>query len=232
MLRARTLLASMTDLDDARLLERLLAGDEAAFIGLVERYGASMLRVATSLVRSRSVAEEVVQDTWLAVLRGIERFEGRSSLKTWLFRILVNRARSQYVREARSVPISSLASADDEGSTDADGLLEGLDPGTGWWIDSPRRWSECPVERLLSSEADACVRAAIEALPPAQKRVIELRDVEGWSAPEVCELLELSEGNQRVLLHRARTRVRRAIDAYLEAAEAPVAHDPPAPASA
>lgn len=218
----------MTDLDDARLLQRLLAGDEAAFMRLVERHGPAMLRVATSLVRSRSVAEEVVQDTWLAVLRGIERFEGRSSLKTWLFRILVNRARSQYVREARSVPISSL---DDEGSLDADGLLDGLDPATGWWIDAPRRWSDCPVERLLSTESDACVRAAIAALPPAQRRVIELRDVEGWSAPEVCELLELSEGNQRVLLHRARTRVRRAIDAYLEAAEAPVAHDPPAPAS-
>ena len=223
----------MTDLDDARLLERLLAGDEDAFMRLVERHGPAMLRVATSLVRSRSVAEEVVQDTWLAVLRGIERFEGRSSLKTWLFRILVNRARSQYVREARSVPISALtpAGADDEGTRDAD-VLDGLDPATGWWIDAPRRWSECPVERLLSSEADACVRTAIAGLPPAQKRVIELRDVEGWSAPEVCELLELTEGNQRVLLHRARTRVRRAIDAYLAAAEAPAAHDPPQPASA
>jgi RNA polymerase sigma-70 factor (ECF subfamily) len=222
----------MTDLDDARLLQRLLAGDEDAFMRLVERYGPSMLRVATSLVRSRSVAEEVVQDTWVAVLRGIERFEGRSSLKTWLFRILVNRARSQYVREARSIPISALTSPDDEGSLDADGLLDGLDPATGWWIDSPRRWSDCPVERLLSAEADACVRAAIDTLPPAQRRVIELRDVDGFSAPEVCDLLELSEGNQRVLLHRARTRVRRAIDAYLAAAEAPAAHDPPTPASA
>jgi RNA polymerase sigma-70 factor (ECF subfamily) len=218
----------LTDLDDARLLQRLLAGDEDAFMRLVERYGPAMLRVATSLVRSRSVAEEVVQDTWVAVLRGIERFEGRSSLKTWLFRILVNRARSQYAREARSVPVSALAAPDDEGG-DGD-LLDGLDPQTGWWIASPRPWSDCPVERLLSAETDACVRAAIAALPAAQRRVIELRDVEGWSAAEVCDLLELSEGNQRVLLHRARTKVRRALDAHLAAAELPA--DPPAPASA
>jgi RNA polymerase sigma-70 factor (ECF subfamily) len=219
----------MTEHDDALLLERLLAGDEHAFMRLVEQYGPAMLRVATSLVRSRSVAEEVVQDTWLAVLRGIERFEGRSSLKTWLFRILVNRARSQYAREARSVPVSALAGPGEEGGDDGD-LLDGLDPSTGWWIASPRPWSACPVERLLSSEADACVRGAIEALPPAQRRVIELRDVEGWPASEVCELLELSEGNQRVLLHRARTKVRRALDAYL--ADGELSADPPATASA
>ena len=212
----------MTDHDDALLLERLLAGDEAAFMRLVEQHGASMLRVATSLVRSRSVAEEVVQDTWVAVLRGIERFEGRASLKTWLFRILVNRARSQYVREARSIPISALASPDDEGSVDADGLLDGLDPATGWWIDAPRRWSDCPVERLLSSEVDACVRAAIETLPPAQRRVIELRDVEGWPADEVCQLLELSEGNQRVLLHRARSKARATLERHLDETRAAV----------
>ena len=193
---------------DAALLDRLRAGDEAAFMELVERHHAALVRLAQSFVSSRAVAEEVAQETWLGVLRGIDRFEGRSSLKTWIFRILVNRAKTRGEREARSVPFSSLESEDGP-SVDPDRFVE-----AGGWASPPRPWEGEPVDRLLAGEARAVIDAAIERLPPAQRRVITLRDVEGWPAEEVCDALGLSEANQRVLLHRARSKARAALEAH------------------
>jgi RNA polymerase sigma-70 factor (ECF subfamily) len=199
--------------DDQRLIEALRAGDEAAFNELVSRYGASMLRVASSFVRSRAVAEEVVQETWLAVLNGLDRFEGRSSLRSWIFAILANRARTRAVREARSVPFSSLAGGDD-GPTVDPALFEQSGRWAGHWISSPEPWA-LPEDELVSRETRALVTAAIEALPPGQRAVITLRDVEGWPSEEVSELLEITPGNQRVLLHRARSKVRGELERYL-----------------
>jgi RNA polymerase sigma-70 factor (ECF subfamily) len=194
--------------EELRLLEGLRAGDEAAFAALVDRYGASMLRLARNFVGNRAVAEEVVQEAWLGVLRGVDRFEGRSSLKTWIFRILTNIATTRAQRERRSVPISELADPD-EPSVDP----SRFDPAFGHWAAPPER---LPEGRLLARELRGIVAAAIESLPPAQRTVISLRDIEGWSSEEVCNALDLSETNQRVLLHRARTKVRRAIEEYVE----------------
>jgi RNA polymerase sigma-70 factor (ECF subfamily) len=211
--------ATQTSPDELRLIEGLRAGDEAAFEQLVNRYGASMLRLATTIVGSRAVAEEVVQETWLAVLQGIERFEGRSSLKTWLFRILTNRARTRGEREGRTVPFSSLADAaevdGEEPAVEPDRFYGSGHPNAGLWVDLPQRWADTPERRLLSREVQDRVAEAIAALPPSQRAVISLRDVEGWSSEEVCNVLDLSETNQRVLLHRARTKVRRALETYL-----------------
>ena len=195
---------------DAALLDRLRAGDEAAFMELVERYHSGLVRLAQSFVASRAVAEEVAQETWLGVLGGIDRFEGRSSLKTWIFRILVNRAKTRGEREARSVPFSSLE-GDGEPSVDPDRFIE-----AGAWASPPRPWEGEPVERLLAGEARGVIDAAIEGLPPAQRRVITLRDIEGLGADEVAGLLDVSDGNQRVLLHRARSRVRSALERHLD----------------
>ncbi|HEX2045414.1 MAG TPA: sigma-70 family RNA polymerase sigma factor [Gaiellaceae bacterium] len=206
--------------EDERLRLALVAGDEQAFAALVDRYGAALLRFAGVYVRDRAVAEEVVQETWLAVLQGIGRFEGRSSLKTWIFRILANRAKTRAEREGRTVPFSALAEPGDEGdgpSVEPERFLDASHPQwPGHWASFPSSWSEIPENRLLSSETLGCIRAAIEELAPAQRRVILLRDVEGWPAEEVCELLELSEANQRVLLHRARSKVRAALERYLD----------------
>ena len=205
--------------DDAATVEALRRGDEAAFAALVTRYQAPMLRVATSHVPSRAIAEEVVQDTWLAVLRGIDRFEGRSSLKTWIFRILVNRAITRSQKERRSVPVSALADEGDEGgpAVDPSHFLDDDHPRwPGHWAASPGDWSTVPEERLLGRETRAVIAEAIRALPPRQQQVVSLRDVEGWSAAEVADALELSEANQRVLLHRGRAKVREALAAYLE----------------
>jgi RNA polymerase sigma-70 factor (ECF subfamily) len=165
------------------------------------------------------VAEEVVQETWLAVLQGIDRFEGRSSLKTWLFRILTNRAKTRGEREGRTVPFSALADAaeveGEEPAVDPDRFYGSEHPNAGLWVDVPQRWADTPERRLLSGEVQELVADAIAALPPSQRAVISLRDVEGWSSEEVCNVLELSETNQRVLLHRARTKVRRALETYL-----------------
>lgn len=191
--------------EDMRLVEGLRAGDEAAFATLVRDYGPAMLRVAQMYVSSRAVAEDVVAEAWLGVLKGIDRFEGRSSLKTWLFRIVANTAKTRGQRERRSVPFSSLG---DEPTVERERFI-----GTGQWGVPPRRW---PEERLLADETRAVIEGAIELLPPAQRTVITLRDVEGWSAEEVRNTLELSETNQRVLLHRARAKVRRALERYLE----------------
>jgi RNA polymerase sigma-70 factor, ECF subfamily len=197
--------------EDAQLVERIRAGDEAAFAMLVHDYGGAMLRVAQMYVSSRAVAEDVVQEAWLGVLNGIDRFEGRSSLKTWIFRILTNTAKTRGQREARSLPFSSLGGDDSEGFEPAVGPERFI--GTGHWGIPPRAW---PEERLLSGETRSVIEAAIELLPPAQRAVITLRDVQGWSADEVRNALELSETNQRVLLHRARAKVRSALERYLE----------------
>jgi RNA polymerase sigma-70 factor (ECF subfamily) len=195
---------------DAALLKQLRAGDEAAFMELVERYHGALVRLARSFVSSQAVAEEVAQETWLGVLNGIDRFEGRSSLKTWIFRILVNRAKTRGERESRSVPFSSLDDPDGEPSVDPDRFV-----GAGAWSSPPRRWEGEPLERLLAGEARDTIEAAIAELPPAQRSVITLRDLEGLDADETCELLDLTDGNQRVLLHRARGKVRQALEDYL-----------------
>jgi RNA polymerase sigma-70 factor, ECF subfamily len=205
---------------DLALVERLRARDETAFAELVDRYGATMLRVARMHVRDRQVAEEVVQETWLAVLDGIDRFEGRSSLKTWLFTILTNRAKTRATRERRTVPVSALVAREAGGTepaVDPDRFVDAAaERFASSWSAPPAAWSTLPEDRLLSQETLARVADAIEALPEAQREVIRLRDVEGWSAPEVAAALEVSDGNQRVLLHRARSKVRAALEDYLE----------------
>jgi RNA polymerase sigma-70 factor (ECF subfamily) len=203
--------AATPTVDERELLAALRESDERVFAAFVDRHGAAMLRVARLYVRDRSAAEEVVQEAWLGVLRGIERFEGRSSLRTWLLRIVANIARTRGVREARSMPFSAL----EEGpSVSADRFHGPGDRWAGHWATPPGDWGR-PEQELLSAETRARVRAAIDELPDAQRRVISLRDVEGWSADEVCNVLGLSETNQRVLLHRARTKVRAALDGYL-----------------
>jgi len=199
--------------EELQTLARLRAGDEAAFAELVERYQASMLRVALGFVSSRAVAEEVVQEAWLGVLRGLERFEGRSSLRTWIFRILTNTAKTRGQRESRSVPFSSLATADDEGAVDADRFLP---PGHDFWASPPARWDELPEGAMLGRETGRVVAGAIELLPASQQAVITLRDLHGWSSEEVCNALELAGTNQRVLLHRARSKVRAALEAHFD----------------
>lgn len=196
------------------LVARLLAGDEAAFESLVTDHHGSMLRVARIFLSKPDVAEEVVQETWLVVLRGLAAFEGRSSLKTWVFRILTNRARSRATREARVVPFAELASAEDQGEAEAE--LERRFRADGHWQDPPADWRVHSAEALvLRREAMAHLGQALEQLPPAQRTVVTLRDVDGWSAAEVCATLQISEANQRVLLHRARTRLRRALEDVL-----------------
>ena len=201
--------------EDAELLRSLRTGDERAFEALLAKYGASMLRIALLFVPSRAVAEEVVQDTWLAVLTGLERFEGRSTLKTWLFRILTNKAKTRGQREGRTLPFSALAADGDEDATavEAERFLGPDHRGAWGWAAPPRG---VPEERLLAAEARARIEDAIAALPPNQRAVITLRDIEGLSAEEACNVLGLSETNQRVLLHRARSKVRAAFERYLE----------------
>lgn len=211
----------MTD-DDEPLIRALCRGDAEAFATLVDRHSRAMIRVAMAYVPGRPAAEEAVQETWIAVLRGIDGFEGRASLKTWIFRILVNVAMRAGARERRSVPFSALAAAEDTGepSVDPTRFLPADDERfPGHWAIMPARWPT-PEEGLLAGETRAVIAAAMAELPPAQRTVIALRDVEGWSSEEVCEALEISAGNQRILLHRARSRVRNAIEAYYGAVEA------------
>lgn len=204
---------------DGGLLARLREGDEAAFMELVDRYGGLMLRIALTHVRSRAVAEEVVQEAWLGVLTGLERFEGRSSLKTWILRIVANRARTRGEREQRSVPLSALEGGQDEVSVDPRRFRPPDDPRyPGGWAVPPHAWARLPEESLVAAETLEHVRVAIRGLPARQQEVILLRDVEGWDSEEVCAALGLSEGNQRVLLHRARSRVRGELERYFEAA--------------
>jgi RNA polymerase sigma-70 factor (ECF subfamily) len=202
---------------DEELVDALRAGDEAAFAELVDRYQGSLVRLARMYVRDRSTAEEVAQETWLAVLNGIDRFEGRSSFKTWLFRILTNRAKTRGQREARSVPFSSIGDPDDP-AVDPDRFQSAAEQHPGGWRVFPQPWEGDPEERLLASETRALILETIEQLPPNQRAVITLRDIEGFDAEETRNVLDLSDTNQRVLLHRARSKVRRALEQYLEAA--------------
>jgi RNA polymerase sigma-70 factor (ECF subfamily) len=199
---------------DAVLLTRLRAHDERAFAELVERHGPALLRHARTFVHSAVAAEDVVQETWLAVITGVERFEGRALLRTWLYGIVANRARTRALRDRRSVPFSSLASAEvheDFHAVDAERFYR-HDRWIGHWSIAPEPW---PDQQVESEETLALVDAAIDELPPAQREVVRLRDVEGWDAAEVCTALDLSAGNQRVLLHRGRARVRAALEAHL-----------------
>ena len=201
--------------DEAALLAALRAGDEGAFAQLVDLHHASLVRVARQYVPTQEIAEDVAQEAWLGLLRGLDTFEGRSSLRTYLFRIVMNLARTRGVREARSAPFSSLVRDDEDGpSVDPERFVQAPAPGAGHWASPIRPWSGSAEQLALSAEAVQKVYDAIAELPDVQRRVVTLRDVEGFGADEVCDLLELSEGNQRVLLHRARTKLRQALAEY------------------
>jgi RNA polymerase sigma-70 factor (ECF subfamily) len=203
--------------EEAELLARLRAGDERAFESLVEAYHGTMIAVALNYVKTRDVAEEVVQEAWLGVLRGLDRFEGRSSLKTWILRILVNTAATRGGREGRSLPFSSLAPAREESPAVEPERFR--PPGAafaGHWNRYPGDWTTLPEEALSGRETLAVVKRAIAELPESQRSVITMRDIAGCSANEVCETLEVSPGNQRVLLHRARSHVRAALERHLD----------------
>jgi len=202
--------------EESELLERLRAGDERAFEALVARFYPTMLAVAQHHVRTRAVAEEVVQEAWLGVLKGLDRFEGRSSLKTWILRILVNTAKTRGVRESRTVPYSSLAPEGEEPAVDPERFRGPQDPFPGHWRAYPGDWHRLPEQALVEGETLKVVIRAIEQLPPAQRMVIALRGIQGCESEEVCALLEVSEGNQRVLLHRARSKVRAALERHLD----------------
>jgi len=214
-----TLVTFVASTDDLYLVEQLRSGNEAAFVSLIDRYAPTMLRLAMVYVRARAIAEEVVQETWMAVLEGLNRFEGRSSLKTWLFRILTNCAITRAQREGRSIPFSSLEAIDPdhaEHAVDPDQFLPADHRWSGHWVSFPSNWQEIPEERLLSQETRAHLEKAINALPPSQREIIILRDIEGWSSVETCGFLGISEVNQRVLLHRARTKVRTVLENYFQ----------------
>ena len=205
--------------DDLLLLGRLRMGDEAAFTRLLDLHSPSMIRLAIVYVTNRAIAEEVVQDTWLGVLRGLDRFEGRSSLKTWIFHILINIAKTRYQREGHCIPFSSLSQTELDFSEPTVATNRFRPPSTpyeGSWISFPKRWEENPEKHLLSQEAQACLHKAINELLPRQKVIITLRDIEGLTALEVRRLLRITEANQRVLLHRARVYVRRALEQYFD----------------
>ena len=200
--------------EELSLVAALREGDESAFLEVVRRYHSSMLRVAQVFVRTAAVAEEVVQETWLAVLEGISRFEGRSSLRSWIFRIVANRARTRASKEARTEPFSSF---EEEGEGQAAVDESRFNPADhprwpGHWSAPPTPWAD---ERLLTRETLGLLREVMEKLPPMQKQVIVLRDVEGCSADEVCLALDISDANQRVLLHRARSKVRAELEGHL-----------------
>jgi RNA polymerase sigma-70 factor (ECF subfamily) len=202
---------------EADLLSRLRAGDERAFEMLVQRHHRTMLAVARQYVSTRAIAEEVVQEAWLGVLKGLDRFEGRSSLSTWILRILVNIAKTRGVRESRTVPYAALAGPDDEVSVEPERFRGPNDPYTGGWWAFPEDWRKRPEQALLQRETLRLVTEAIDALPPLQRSVIAMRDIQGLDPEDVCSVLEISAGNQRVLLHRARSRVRAALEKYFDA---------------
>lgn len=203
---------------DGALVQALRQGDESAFAYLLDSYHNSMVRIAALFVGDRALAEDVAQETWVAVLKGIDRFEGRSSLKTWIFSILTNRAKTRSQRESRTVPFSALNQAPDE----EEAFEPAVDPSRfkqdGWWREDrhPHSWGDTPEDAYLSTEIRACVQRAIEALPANQRQVITLRDIDGWESDEVCNVLGISETNQRVLLHRARSKVRGALERYFD----------------
>jgi RNA polymerase sigma-70 factor (ECF subfamily) len=199
--------------DEHALLERLRSGDESAFEALVAVHDGALRRVARSFVRTDAAADDVVQETWLGVLRGLQAFEGRSSLRTWIFKILVNTARTRAARDARSLPFSALG-ADSQPAVEPTAF--GAD---GRWSSAPARLEGDPETGLLSRELREHLLGAVERLSPDQRAVITLRDLVGLPASEVCDLLDVSDGNQRVLLHRARARVRVALLPLMEVTE-------------
>jgi RNA polymerase sigma-70 factor, ECF subfamily len=205
-------------MDEAQLVAALRAGNEAAFADVVGRWSPALLRMARLHVRSDAVAEEVVQETWMAVLRGLDGYEGRASLRTWVVGILMNQARHHGRRERRSLPFAALRRRREEGRDEP-----AVDPGAfqgpggerpGWWVVPPSR-PEAPGERLEAAALTGALATALGALPPRQREVLMLRDIDGLSADEVCTVLGVSAGNQRVLLHRARSRVRAAVERHL-----------------
>ena len=196
-------------------LAALRRGDEQAFRDLVAAHQSSLLRLAMTYAPSRAVAEEVVQETWLAVLGGLDGFEGRASLRTWMARILVNIAQRRSGREARSAPFSSLARDDAAEPAVDPSRFQSDGPYAGHWTSFPDDWSGIPERALLSAEIRAVTRAAVAHLSPAQRTVITLRDLEGWDAQDVTDLLGITDANHRVLLHRARAKVRQALEEYL-----------------
>jgi len=205
--------------DDVDDLAALRAGDEDAFARLIHSYHPAMVRLAMNYVPTRAVAEEVAQEAWLGVLQGLDRFEGRSSLKTWIFRILMNRAMTRGRQERRTIPFSAMfdpRTEPGEPAVDLDRFqgLGGTAPGS--WADPPKAWEGSPEDRLLARETLRQVGRAIEALPASQREVIILRDVLGWTSAEARNVLEITETNQRVLLHRARSKVRRALEQYFD----------------
>lgn len=215
--RTDEIVGNRASTEDLHLVAMLCAGDEDAFVSLIERYNTTMLRLAMIYISERAVAEEIVQETWMGVLQGIKRFEGRSSLKTWIFRILTNCARTRAQCEVRSVPFSSLSDPEvsgDEPAVDPDRFLPAGSNDPGAWASLPSNWGDIPENRLLSQETYACIEMAIGKLPPNQRTVITLHDIEGWGAEEIRNVLSISEANFRVLLHRARSRVRRALEQY------------------
>jgi RNA polymerase sigma-70 factor (ECF subfamily) len=209
-------LQDRTAAEETELLARLRTGDERAFETLVERHYPTMLAVARHYVKTRAVAEEVVQDAWLGVLNGIDRFEGRSSLRTWILRILVNTAKTRGAREARTVPFASLAPEGDEHAVEPERFRGADDPFPGHWRAYPGNWQRLPDEALADRETLDVVLATIHQLPPPQRIVITMRDIQGCDSEEVCEALDVTEGNQRVLLHRARSKVRSALERHLD----------------
>ena len=211
---------NVTSHADAPLVDALKRRDEAAFVQIVRQYHGQLLRLAMVYARSRAVAEEIVQDAWLGVVQGIDTFEGRSSFKTWLFRILVNRARTRAQREGRTIPFSSVWDASrepNEPAVDPDRFLPATDRDWPFhWAVPPKAWGSSPEAEVLARESLELVEHAIAELTPAQREVITLRDVEGWESEEVCNVLGISETNQRVLLHRARSRVRAALERHFD----------------
>ncbi|MGF7238861.1 MAG: RNA polymerase sigma factor [Frankia sp.] len=203
---------------DRMLVAGLRARDETAYRTLIGRYGSSMLRVASAHVPTRSAAEDVVQETWLVALTAADRFEGRSSLSTWLFGILINLARARGRGERRMVPFSSAYPEEDGPTVPPERFhpRDGDQPWPGAWMTTPHRF-ELPEPAVLSREVRLVVRAALDDLPPRQRAIVNLRDVEGLDAQEVCGLLDISPGNQRVLLHRGRARLREVLETYLAA---------------
>ena len=209
---------------DEELVAALRAGDESAYANLIEELTPALTRLALAHVPSRAVADEVVQDTWLGVLRGIDRFEGRSALRTWIFQILLNNARTRGKREKRVVPFSFFQRRSEEGrdepAVDADRFQGPNGEYPGHWSRPPTAWAQ-PDERLASDATRAVLLEAIAGLPPRQREVIALRDIQGYSAAEACNALGITETNQRVLLHRARSKVRAALEEHMEDQEPP-----------
>jgi RNA polymerase sigma-70 factor (ECF subfamily) len=202
--------------EEVEVVARLRAGDEHAFETLVARHYATMLAMARTYVKTRAVAEEVVQEAWLGVLQSLERFQGRSSLKTWILAILVNKAKTRALRENRTVPFASLAGEADEPAVGPARFRGPHDAFPGHWRSYPSDWGASPDITVEDRETLRVAMRAIAELPPAQQTVIRMRDVEGYSSDEVCSALEISAANQRVLLHRARSRVRAALESHLD----------------